>query len=66
MEWCVCSNREGVLSLMTRYEREEMLKILGPLKKGVPTHVVKTFENKKDAKKYISDIKRVNKLIKKI
>lgn len=64
--WCVCSNREGVLSLMTRYEREEMLKILIPLKKGVSTHVVKTFKKKKDAKKYIADIQRINKMIKKI
>lgn len=64
MNWCVCSTRDGKLSLLTRVEREMMLKVLMSLKKEIPTHVIKTFESKSDAEKYILEINRVNKLIK--
>lgn len=64
--WCVCSDRQGNLSLITREAREDMLKIFMDAKKKIATHVVKEFDNKNQAKKYISDIKTVNKIIDKI
>lgn len=61
--WCVCSNRDGYLSLMTRDERELMLSVLMDLKVPIPTYVVKVFEEKEDAEKYIRDINNTNDII---
>ncbi len=63
MKWCVCSSRDGYLSLMTRDERETMLSVLMDLKVPIPTYVVKTFEKKEDAEKYIRDINHTNDII---
>lgn len=51
---------------MSRVEREFLLDVWMELEDGVPTHVVKTFEKKKDAKKYVRDMKKTNNLINKI
>lgn len=63
MEWCVCSTRDGDLSLMSREEREILLKFLMYLKLGVPHFVVKVFYDKEDAEQYIRDMKETNDLI---
>lgn len=66
MDWLVCSTRTGVLSLMTRVDRENLLIKLRSEKKRISTHVVKVFKSKEKAKKYIKEIKSVNKLIDKL
>lgn len=66
MDWLVCSTRGGVLSLMTRVDRENLLIKLRAEKKRISTHVVKVFKSKAKARKYIKEIKSVNKLIDKL
>lgn len=62
-EWCVCSTRDGKLSLMTREYREDMIAICHIFEEEVPTHVVRVFNDVKDAILYIEDIELVNEII---
>lgn len=64
--WCVCSDKEGFLSIQSRAERETMISVLIDCKKDVPNFVVKVFLKKSDAENYIFEINKVNNLIKKI
>lgn len=63
IEWLVCSTRDGDLSLMSREEREILLKCLMFLKIGVPHFVVKVFYDKSEAEQYIKDQKEINDLL---
>lgn len=65
-EWCVCSDRSGRLSLMTREYREDMIAICMMMEEEVPTHVVRVFTDVKEAIIYIEDIELVNELIEKL
>lgn len=62
-EWCVCSDRSGKLSLMTREYREDMIAICMMFEEEVPTHVVRVFNDVKDAILYVEDIEEVNRII---
>jgi len=63
MQWCVCLDRDGWLSLMTRSERELMLEVLMDIKAEIPSFVVKVFDHKEDAEQYIHNMKGVNKTL---
>lgn len=65
--WVVCTNRsENEFCVMTRKEREALLDAYIELGDGVPTKVIKTFDKKRDAKKYIRAMKLTNKFINKL
>jgi hypothetical protein len=65
--WLVCTNRdESEYSIMTRGEREVLLDTYMELGDGVPTRVLKTFHKKKDAKKYVKEMKLTNIFIDKL
>ncbi len=51
---------------MTRGEREVLLDTYMELGDGVPTQVLKTFHKKKDAKKYVKEMKLTNIFINKL
>ena len=63
MTWCVCSDKDGNLTLMSRPTREAMLRWWSLVKVVPPTFVVKTFEDIGDAETYMDEMKLVNKLI---
>lgn len=61
--WCVCANKDGDLSLMTRSERETMLDVLMDIKADIPSFVIKVFDHKEDAELYIKNMNGVNKTL---
>ena len=64
IEWCVCSDRSSSsFQIMSREEREAILKVWMKLKDGVPNRVLKTFPTKKKAREYVRNMKLTNKTI---
>lgn len=64
--YCVCQNKkDGELSIQERVDRETMLNVLINLKKQPEDFVVRMFDTKEKAEKYIVDITAAENLIKK-
>ena len=63
MTWCVCSDKDGNLTLMSRKTREVLLRWWITIGYIPPNYVVKTFEDINDAEDYMDEMKLVNKLI---
>lgn len=61
--YCVCSDREGNLSIMTASEREQMLSVLMDLQQEIPTHVVKRCDTEAEAQDYVKGINQANDLL---
>ncbi len=64
--FCVCENKESHdLSIQERVDRETMLSVMISLGLQPLDFVIRVFDTKERAEKYIVDIKKANELIKK-
>jgi len=63
MTWCVCLDNDGSMVVMSRSAREILLKWCSIVGIIPESYVVKTFESREEAEKYIEDIKSVNDII---
>jgi hypothetical protein len=65
--YCVCVDKKtGELSIQTRIERERTIDCLIDIQADIPTYVLKTFDLKEWAEKYIDDMINADKILNKI
>lgn len=65
-EYLVCCTRSGLLFIMTRQQREFILKELADVQKCIESFVLRRFDNLPDAKKFVAEQNAVDSLLEKI